>query len=137
MALEVDELLRLNVNQPNWHPNAYLFVKRRYFRRPDGHVFVLPETEDWHIRRVLAQGFVEVEGPGGPNDEVKPLSGLIADQREAELSALREELARLRKQVEEQQAREAQKQEVSLATSTSNAPGDRQMPGANARPARR
>lgn len=57
------DLSKLKVNSDDWQPNAFLFVKRRFFQRKDGYVFPVPETEDWHIARLLAQGFVEVEGP--------------------------------------------------------------------------
>jgi hypothetical protein len=74
-----------NVNGPDWQPNAFLSVSRRYFQRRDGHVFALPETEDWHIDRLLKDGWKEVAGPKG---DISSAPVASPDAKDAEIARL-------------------------------------------------
>lgn len=115
------DLSKLKVNGEDWQPNAFLFVKRRFFQRKDGYVFPVPETEDWHIARLLAQGFREVEGPEAEPPEIARrvaqqhahLQSMVQarhaaeDPRDAQITSLVALVEQLTKLVESQTKRKA------------------------------
>lgn len=106
------------VNDPNWEPRLIFEAPRRWFQRKDGHVFAQPSTEEWHIQRMLQDGWVEVAGPQG-NTPAAPAAPDAKDEEIARLKALLAE------------------KEAEHGVQANYAPDNRSGAGANRRPGQR
>lgn len=90
------------VNGPGWSPNNFSNAPRRYFQRPDGYIFPQPASEDYHIDRLLKEGWREVDSALTEAEkaalaakEGKPLPAPAPDPKDAEIAALKAQLAEM------------------------------------------